>query len=173
MATKALPAPTIFYTKNDLLGQPGSPLVVDQEGGVTQTGTSLGKAKPLGTRNSSVSQNTKNVNTDLMYGESNLANRTRKGQTAEALSRLGNMLEGAQTNVTRAAARNLGIDSAGKVVENVRKKTGLTNLETQAALAKELTGGENSLLDSIQRQALTAPTIFYTNSHSPCRIQAT
>lgn len=147
---------TLRQQKNDLLGQPGSPLVVDQEGGVTQTGTSLGKATPLGTRNSSVSQNTKNVNTDLMYGESNLANRTRKGQTAEALSRLGNTLEGAQTNVTRAAARDLGIDSAGKVVENVRKKTGLTNLETQAALAKELTGGENSLLDSIQRQALTA-----------------
>lgn len=96
----------------------------------------------------SLSQNNKNVNPDLMYGESQLANRTRRGQTAEALSRLGNTLEGAQTNITRAAARDLGIESTGKVIDNVRRKTGITNLETQAIIAKELTGGENSLMDS-------------------------
>lgn len=90
------------------------------------------------------------------YGDSELANRTRRNQASEALSRFGNTLEGAQTNVTRAAARDLGIESTGKVVENVRKKTGLTNLETQATLAKELTGGPNSLMDTIQRNALAA-----------------
>ena len=50
----------------------------------------------------------------------------------------------------------MGIESTGKVVENVRKKTGLTNLETQAQLAKELTGGADSLMDNIQRNALSA-----------------
>lgn len=93
---------------------------------------------------------------DLMYGESNLGNRTKRGMLADSLERFGNTLEGAQTNVTRAATKDLGIESTGKVVENVRKKTGITNLETQAALAKELTGGDNSLMDSIQRRALSA-----------------
>ena len=122
------------------------------------------------TTGSIISQSEQNVNTPetqiyrtltgeteepfMAYGESQLGNRTRRGMLADALERFGNTLEGAQTNVTRAAAKDLGIESTGKVVENVRKKTGITNLETQANLAKELTGGENSLLDSIQRQAL-------------------
>jgi hypothetical protein len=96
------------------------------------------------------------TDTDLMYGESELGNRTRRGMLADSLERFGNTLEGAQTNVTRAAAKDLGIESTGKVVENVRKKTGLTNLETQAAFAKELTGDVNSLMDRIQKNALTA-----------------
>lgn len=96
------------------------------------------------------------TDTDLMYGESELGNRTRRGMLADSLERFGNTLEGAQTNVTRAAAKDLGIESTGKVVENVRKKTGLTNLETQAAFAKELTGDANSLMDRIQKKALTA-----------------
>ena len=96
------------------------------------------------------------TSSDLMYGESKLGNRTKRGAAADAISRLGNTLEGAQANITRAAANDLGIESTGKVIENVRKKTGLTNLETQAAFAKELTGGENSLMDAVQRQALTA-----------------
>lgn len=96
------------------------------------------------------------TNTDLMYGESDLGNRTRRGMFADSLERLGNTLEGAQTNVTRAAANDLGIESTGKVIENVRKKTGITNMETQARLARELTGADNSLMDSVQRMALTA-----------------
>jgi len=95
-------------------------------------------------------------NTDLMYGESALGNRTRRGMLADSLERFGNTLEGAQTNVTRAAEKDLGIQSTGKVIENVRKKTGIVNLETQAALAKELTGGADSLMDNVQRRALTA-----------------
>lgn len=54
--------------KNDLLGQPGSPLAANQEGGVTQTSslegsTSLGEATPLRTRASIISQDEQNVNT--------------------------------------------------------------------------------------------------------------
>ena len=93
---------------------------------------------------------------NLMYGESELGNKTGRGMLADSLERLGNTLEGAQTNVTRAATKDLGIESTGQVVENVRKKTGLTNLETQAAFAKELTGGGDSLMDNVQRMALTA-----------------
>jgi hypothetical protein len=92
---------------------------------------------------------------ELRYGESQLGNRTKRGMLADSIERFGDTLEGAQTNVTRAAAKDLGIESTGKVVENVRKKTGITNLETQAAFAKELTGGSDSLLDSIQRNALS------------------
>lgn len=98
----------------------------------------------------------KQANTDLMYGESELGNRTRRGMVSDSLERFGNTLEGAQTNITRAAAKDLGIESTGKVVENIRKKTGIANLETQAKLARELTGGENSLMDNIQRRALTS-----------------
>ncbi len=105
---------------------------------------------------SNISQQNKSVNSDLMYGESELANRTKRSMVADGLERFGNSLEGAQTNVTRASTRKLGINSSGEVVENVRKKTGITNMETQAALAKELTGGENSLMDNIQRVALSA-----------------
>ena len=89
------------------------------------------------------------------YGESGLANRTKRGMVANALERTGNFFEGAQSNATRAQLKDLGIESAGKSIENVRKKTGITNLETQATFAKELTGGADSLMDNVQRLALT------------------
>lgn len=98
----------------------------------------------------------KTTTSELMYGESELGNRTKRGMLADSLERFGNTLEGAQANVGKAAERDMGIRSTGQVIENVRKKTGLTNLETQARLAKELTGGENSLMDNVQRRALTA-----------------
>ena len=103
-----------------------------------------------------LSGETETTNPDLMYGESALGNRTRRGMIADSLERFGNTLEGAQTNVTRAAAKDLGIESTGKVIENVRKKTGIVNLETQAELAKELTGGADSLMDAVQKRALSA-----------------
>ena len=92
----------------------------------------------------------------MAYGDSKLAKRTKGGQAAESLRRFGKELEGAQTNITRQAARKLGIESPGDVVDNVRKRTGISDIDTQAQLARELTGGENSLLDDIQRNALTA-----------------
>ena len=90
----------------------------------------------------------------MPYGESELANRTRRGMLADSLERFGNSLEGAQTNVTRAARKDIGVKNTGEVIENVRKKTGLTNMETQAQFAKEITGGENSLMDRVQKNAL-------------------
>lgn len=90
------------------------------------------------------------------YGDSELAGRTKRGKIADTLSRFGDSLEGAQANVTRAQANDMGLETTGKVIENVRKKTGITNLDTQARIAKELTGGENSLMDAVQRRALSA-----------------
>lgn len=98
----------------------------------------------------------KQVIPELQYGESELGNRTKRGMLADGLERFGNTLEGAQSNVTRAAMKDIGVESTGKVIENVRKKTGITNLETQARIARELTGGADSLLDNVQRDALTA-----------------
>lgn len=148
-------------------------------GGATQAGLMAGASKlgqkALGKINrnnlaTSEPEITQNVTEDEFraYGDSALAKKTKRNQVSDALSRFGDTLEGAQTNVTRAAARDLGVDSTGKVVENVRKKTGLTNLDTQAALAKELTGGADSLMDKVQRQALTA-----TEDGKPFRVDTT
>jgi hypothetical protein len=132
-------------------------------GGATQAGIMAGAnrlgQKALGRLNKNTLSTTAQDVTDdefRAYGDSALAKKTKRNQVSDSLSRFGDTLEGAQTNVTRAAARDLGIDSTGKVIENVRKKTGLTNLETQAALAKELTGGADSLMDRVQKQALSA-----------------
>ena len=135
--------------------------------GATQAGIMAGANKlAQGAKNrlglnqtTTIADTTKQTTTEdefRAYGDSGLAKRTKGNQTAEAIRRFGDTLEGSQTNITRAAARDMGIESTGKVVENVRKKTGLTNLETQATLAKELTGGADSLMDTVQRNALTA-----------------
>ena len=146
----------ILQTKEDVLNSPvgvASPTSLSDEPNARATISSRQAS-------STIPQGEQNVNTQdkpfLAYGESELGNRTRRGMVADSLERLGNTLEGAQTNVTRAAAKDLGIESTGKVVENVRRKTGITNLETQAAIAKELTGGANSLMDSVQKMALGA-----------------
>ena len=65
-------------------------------------------------------------------------------------------MEGAQSNVTRRQAEKLGIESPGKTIDKLRKRTGIGDIDTQAQLARELTGGENSLLDNIQKRALSA-----------------
>lgn len=54
--------------KSDLLSRSGSPLAANQEGGVTQTGTSLGNAEPLGTLGNSISQDKQNVNPSVSNG---------------------------------------------------------------------------------------------------------
>ena len=90
----------------------------------------------------------------LAYGESGLA--TGKTRKQNILSKAGRAMEAAQVNATRKETRDIGIDNAGELVNKVRQRTGLSDLETQAAFAKELTGGENSLLDNIQRSALAA-----------------
>lgn len=104
----------------------------------------------------------------MAYGESDLANRTKRGMVSNALERFGNTLEGAQTNVTRAARKDIGVKNAGETIEKVRKVTGITNMETQAQLARELTGGENSLMDRVQNNA-----IYTREDGTPYRVDTT
>ena len=90
----------------------------------------------------------------LAYGESGLA--TGKTKKQNILSKAGRAMEAAQVNATRKETRDIGIENSGELVNRVRQKTGLTDLETQAQFAKELTGGADSLLDNIQRNAIAA-----------------
>ena len=69
-----------------------------------------------------------------------------------ALKKTGNQLESAQTDITRAERRKFGIKDAGQTVENVRKRTGISSLQDQADFAKNVTGGDDSVMDVIQRR---------------------
>lgn len=90
----------------------------------------------------------------LAYGESGLATGATKKQNI--LSKAGRAMQAAQANATRKETRDIGIENAGELINKVRQRSGLTDLDTQAAFAKELTGGADSLLDNIQRRALSA-----------------
>ena len=68
-----------------------------------------------------------------------------------ALKKTGNQLESAQTDITRAERRKLGINDAGQVVENLRKRTGISSLQDQADFAQSITGGDKSIMDEVQR----------------------
>lgn len=68
-----------------------------------------------------------------------------------ALKNAGNDLEAAQTNITRAERRKFGIKDAGETVDNLRKRTGFSNVDDQAAFAKNITGGPDSVMDTIQK----------------------
>lgn len=117
----------------------------------SQLSSSLTEEQPA--NNAALLQETENAN---MYGESVLANQPQSQNLKNKLQRVAETMEGAQSYTTRVQNEKLGIKSSGKVIDNVRKKTGITDIDTQAALAKELTGGADSLLDNIQRQALNA-----------------
>lgn len=88
------------------------------------------------------------------YGESDLA--TGKTKKQNIISKAGRAMQAAQANATRKETRDIGIENAGELINKVRQRSGLTDLEKQSAFAKELTGGENSLLDSVQRNAISA-----------------
>lgn len=70
---------------------------------------------------------------------------------SRALKNTGSELMTAQTNITRAERKRLGIDNAGDVVNNVRKRTGISDINDQADFAKLITGaGDDSIMDTIQ-----------------------
>lgn len=68
-----------------------------------------------------------------------------------ALKNMGNELEAAQTDITRAERRKFGIKDAGDTVNTLRKRTGLSSLDDQAEFAKNITGAEDSIMDAIQK----------------------
>lgn len=72
-----------------------------------------------------------------------------------ALKNMGNELETAQTDITRAERRKFGINNAGETVDNLRKRTGFSSLQDQADFAKNITGGPDSVMDTIQKYRLS------------------
>lgn len=90
------------------------------------------------------------------YGESELASKTSGDRFKDKVNDVAKKLMNNQNNASRAKLDREGIKDPGKVSQNVYKKTGLTDLQEQAAFAKELTGGANSLMDDVQRNALAA-----------------
>lgn len=90
------------------------------------------------------------------YGESELASKTSGDRFKDKVNDVAKKLMNNQNNASRAKLDREGIKDPGKVSQNVYKKTGLTDLQEQAAFAKELTGGANSLMDDVQRNALSA-----------------
>lgn len=90
------------------------------------------------------------------YGESELANKTSGDRFKDKVNDVAKKMMSTQNNATRTELDKLGIKDPGKSAQNVYKKTGLTDLQEQADFARELTGGANSLMDNVQRQALSA-----------------
>lgn len=87
---------------------------------------------------------------ESVYGKSNF------GSNKKTLrEKLGLALERSQVNATRKETRDIGIKDAGELVDRVRQRTGLTDLNEQAQFAQEITGGKNSLLDTIQNEAMS------------------
>lgn len=90
------------------------------------------------------------------YGESELANKTSGDRFKDKVNDVAKKMMSTQNNATRTELDKLGIKDPGKSAQNVYKKTGLSDLQEQADFARELTGGANSLMDNVQRQALSA-----------------
>lgn len=96
-----------------------------------------------------IDQPTTNTTTTTDIDETN---GEKSNMLGRALKKTGNQLESAQTDITRAERRKFGIKDAGQTVENVRKRTGISSLQDQADFAKNVTGGDDSVMDVIQRR---------------------
>jgi hypothetical protein len=92
--------------------------------------------------------------TGTAAGEKDFASRTTKDNVAEALKRTGRYLEGMQASLNKSDKKAIGVKDTGKFIDGVRRKTGLDNVSEQAEFSKYITGGENSILDTAQRNAL-------------------
>lgn len=113
-------------------------------GAMGLVGTGLDKAKTkLG-----ITEPAQVVEQPMQNGEVQGENSNMIGR---ALKNAGNDLEAAQTNITRAERRKYGIKDAGEVVDNLRKRTGFSNVDDQATFAKNITGGPDSVMDTIQK----------------------
>lgn len=110
-------------------------------------GAGLDKAKnKLG-----VADQTQAVQPVQAIEQTDVENAQKGNMFGRALKNAGNDLEAAQTNITRAERRKYGIKDAGATVDNLRKRTGFSNIDDQANFAKNITGGPDSVMDTIQR----------------------
>ena len=87
-------------------------------------------------------------------GEKDIASRTAKDNVAEAFKRTGKYLQGMQASLNKSDKKAIGVKDTGKFIDGVRRKTGLDRVPEQAEFAKYITGGENSILDTSQKNAL-------------------
>lgn len=72
-----------------------------------------------------------------------------------ALKNVGDELQAAQTNLTRAERNKLEINDTGGAINTLRKRTGLSSVQDQADFAKNITGGPDSVMDTIQKYNLS------------------
>lgn len=77
--------------------------------------------------------------------------KTRSNLLSRTLKNAGNDMMSAQTNVTRSERKAIGVEDAGQVINNVRRRTGISDMVDQAEFAKRITGnGGDSIMDTIQ-----------------------
>lgn len=80
-----------------------------------------------------------------------IASPNRSSLLSRGLKNAGNDLQAAQTNITRAERRKFGIKDAGETVNQLRKRTGFSNVDDQAEFAKNITGSDGSIMDDVLR----------------------
>lgn len=149
-------------TKNDLMGQSGSPLAANQEGGVVQTSslegsTSLGdEATPLRTRASIVPQNEQNVNTSetevyrALTGDKKAAKQRLKDIKANTLRE-----RAAEDLLNQVGTVKSSVAKADNMVENVKQfiDEGLTKPE-EWQLASDAITGQNGVVSKMHRNLI-------------------
>ena len=86
-----------------------------------------------------------------MPATEDVANANQSNLFGRALKNAGNDLQAAQTNITRAERRKFGIKDAGETVNQLRKRTGFSNIDDQAEFAKNITGSDGSIMDDVLR----------------------
>jgi len=74
-------------------------------------------------------------------------------RTGKGLENLSGKMLGSQSQITAAQARQAGINPV-KALSSVNKRTGLTNLNDMAEVSRGLTGGKDSMLDMLTREAV-------------------
>ena len=93
------------------------------------------------------------VSTDYVEARK-YASKTKQDNMADALDNTGKYLQGAQAALNKSDKKAIGVKDTGRFIDGVRKKTGIDVLSKQADFAKEITGGADSILDTVQRNAL-------------------
>jgi hypothetical protein len=79
------------------------------------------------------------------------------GKAGKAIENIGSKSIGSQSLMTAAQARAKGINPT-QVFGNINKRTGLTNMDDMAEVARGLTGKEGSMLDMLTREAVSNTT---------------
>lgn len=82
---------------------------------------------------------------------------TTVGKKGKGLEQIGSRILASQGQVTGAQARQMGIQPV-KAFGRVNQRTGLTNLDDMAEFSRSMTGGQDSILDTLTRAAVDGTT---------------